>query len=141
MMEEFSAYIARTMMNVIEGNTTGNAPTLQSTLTAEKLREMIDSLPAEPRYDFFGRPFPMKLAGMNILEAPPPPPKLQVRDIKFRDGTSILSGEFRAKVNADLLERFGYQEDLFKDRAFILGSYGIVMNSHWRHHLVNLACG
>jgi hypothetical protein len=39
-----------------------------------------------------------------------PVPRVQVRDIKLKDGTSILSPEFLARENAWYLERFGKME-------------------------------
>lgn len=96
------------------------------TLTYAKLNEMLRSLPAPaPRNDLFN-PLPMRFMGMPVYEAPPPPPKLQVRDIKFSDGTSILPAAFRAEMNLWLLERFGFAEDMFKDKIYLLGSYGMV---------------
>jgi len=100
-----------------------------SNLTYEKILEMMRSLPPAPRNDLFN-PFPFRppgrFMGMPVYEAPPPPPKIQVRDIKFSDGTSILTPEFREKENTWYLERFGLQEDLFKDKIYILGGSTLV---------------
>lgn len=69
-----------------------------------------------------------EIAGLKVIEAPPPPPKLQCADIKFDDGTSILPPGFRASVNSWLIERFGYCEDPFRDSAYIFGGHSIIMS-------------
>lgn len=50
--------------------------------------------------------------GFRVLESSlvMPVPKIQVRDIKWKDGTSILSQESLAKHNRWWLERFGTKE-------------------------------
>jgi hypothetical protein len=98
-----------------------------SELTIEKIREMMRGLPPAPKNDLFAPfPFRSRLAGLDLYEAPPPPPKLEVRDIKFSDGTSILPAAFRAEMNLWLLERFGLKEDLFKENLYILGGRMLV---------------
>ncbi len=37
------------------------------------------------------------------------------------DGTSILSQEFRAQLNRRLIDLFGFEDDIFKDHAYIIG--------------------
>lgn len=64
-------------------------------------------------------------AGYDLHEAPSPQPKIQFADIKFDDGTSILSQEFRFKMNAWLLERFG-MDDIYKDKVYLYGNHAIV---------------
>lgn len=51
----------------------------------------------------------LNLYGYRVIEYQPAP-KMQVLDIKMKDGTSILSKEFRDTMNADLLQRFGFIE-------------------------------
>jgi len=100
-----------------------------SDLTYEKLMETMRTIEKiaprrEPSlFDNLFRPM-----GMKLFEAPPPPPKIQVRNITFDDGTSILPADFRAQLNSWLIDRFGFQDDIFKDKAYILGNYGIVMS-------------
>lgn len=55
-----------------------------------------------------------------------PVPRIQVRDIKFKDGTSILSQEFLTSINASLAEEFGYNDVAY----LISGPFGdgIVMH-------------
>jgi hypothetical protein len=69
---------------------------------------------------------PPSFAGMKLFEESPPPPKIQVRDIKLKDGTSILSKEFRDETNAWLAAEFGYHESLCKDRMFLVSGLGII---------------
>ena len=61
-------------------------------------------------------------AGMNLYEAPSPQPKIQVEDIKFDDGTSILSEEFRSKMNTYLIKTFGHHDDIFKNTVYTFGN-------------------
>lgn len=59
------------------------------------------------------------LFGLRVITSdlvPDEVPKIQVRDIKLSDGTSILTPEFRADLNAWLLARFGK-----KQVAYVLG--------------------
>lgn len=83
--------------------------------------------PREPSMLDFLRP---RFGGMKVFEAPPPPPKLQVRDIKFSDGTSILPDDFRRHMNAWLVGRFGFDERgyLFHDKAIQIGHDMLVIN-------------
>jgi hypothetical protein len=112
---------------------------LMSDLTFESMRKMIDDLGFPPRQpgvlDFLAPP---KFMGMNVYAAPPPPPVIQVRDIKFDDGTSILPARFRDEVNLWLLKRFGLQEDLFKDRAFLVSGMGLVVSPRHAVMLANI---
>lgn len=104
-----------------------------SNLTIEALRAMMATLPKPEPSLFDLNPFRMpKFAGLNVYEAPPPPPKVQVRQIFLKDGTPLLSAKFLAETNAALIERFGCRDDPFKDKMYLLDSYGIVMNSDHR---------
>lgn len=49
-----------------------------------------------------------RLMGRPVWGVPPKQPRVSVRDIKFKDGTSILSKPFLTAVNASLLLQFGY---------------------------------
>jgi hypothetical protein len=109
-----------------------------SELTFEKIREMMRCLPPGPRNDLFD-PFPMRpFMGMPVYDAPPPQPKIEVRDIKFSDGTSILPAAFRAEMNRQLLERFGVKEDLFRDHVYVMGNRALVASPMNAHLLRNL---
>lgn len=109
-----------------------------SNLTLEGIRAMMASLP-RPAPDLFNPlRMPFRPLGREIYDAPPPIPKIQVADIKLKDGTPLLPAEFRARVNLELLERFGYRDDPFKDKICLLGSYGMVMRPEYRHMIVNL---
>jgi hypothetical protein len=66
-------------------------------------------------------PFQNLMAGMRVIEAPPPPPKVQAADIKFADGSSILDPAFRRSMNDWLTGRFGFQADPFKDTVYMFG--------------------
>lgn len=108
-----------------------------SNLTYQKLLKAIyeaDELrsPVSPRITDFLRP---RISDMPIFESSPPPPRIQVREITFNDGTPILRPEFRAKINAKLAAQFGYQDDPFKDKAYIMPGFGIVMNKRWINQL------
>lgn len=96
-----------------------------SNLTIEEILKQMHALPAPRHDDLFSFP-PRRFMGMNLVEAPPAPQKITVRDIKFADGTSILPAAFRANMNAWLLDRFGRQEDMFKDKIYILGGMTLV---------------
>lgn len=104
-----------------------------SNLTIEKLRAIMATLPKPEPGLFDLNPFRMpKFAGLNVYEAPPPPPKVQVRQLFLKDGTALLPAKFLAETNAALLDRFGHRDDPFKDKIYLLGSYGIVMSSDHR---------
>lgn len=72
---------------------------------------------------------PSMFMGMKIFQSPlvQPVPAIQVRDIKLKDGTSILSERFRAETNAWLLDRFGTREVAYMIGGGPMGD-GIVMN-------------
>lgn len=100
-------------------------------LTLEKILEAkrrIDALGPPPfsndGLNLFGtRPF----MGMNVYEAPDPPPKISLRP----HVADLVGAEFAAQVNLWLLNRFGRQESMFDgNRAFIMGSYGIVLSKY-----------
>ena len=111
-----------------------NDMTLERMLAA--MREL-GPPPPNPLMDFL-RPRDT-IMGMKVYEAPPPAPKIQVRDIKFADGTSILPMGFRAEVDDWLYARFGLQEDPFKDRAFIISGMGILASP--KHVAMLINCG
>jgi len=87
-------------------------------LAEAELKPTFAALPERPLFEEFFRPR-SRFAGMDIYTRPPSPAKIQVRDIKLSDGTSILTAEFRAKMNAWLVQMFGYEEDPFKDQVLI----------------------
>jgi hypothetical protein len=126
------------MTDKLWGNTTngtGVLPTPENTLTEAKFRAMWDQMP-KPEPDLFN-PFRLpRFGGRRIFEAPPPPAKIQVADIRLKDGTPLLPAEFRARINLELVARFGYRDDPFKDRIYMLGSYGLVM-SRANHMIIN----
>lgn len=84
-------------------------------------------------------PFQNLMAGMKVIEAPPPPPKVQVTDIKFEDGTSILDPAFRRSMNAWLAGRFGFQDDPFKDKFYMFGGDYLIGNKQNIAMVRNLA--
>jgi len=84
-------------------------------------------------------PFANLLAGKRVIEAPPPPPKIQLRDIKHADGTSILSPEFRREMQNWLTARFGYQDDAFKDHAYMFGDNIIIRRDYAQMIRMSLA--
>lgn len=107
-----------------------------SDLTAQKLLDLMKSLPPAPPDPFgfrglFGTPRP-RFAGLDIYDAPPPVPKIQVDDIKLSDGTPLLPAAFRLKINVELAERFGYRDDPFTDKVYLLGNYGLVCRPEYR---------
>jgi hypothetical protein len=107
-------------------------------LTLASIKAMMDKLP-KPEPDLFNPlRMPFRALGREIYDAPPPLPKIQVADIRLSDGTPLLPVEFRAKINNALVERFGYRDDPFKDKIYLLGSYGMVMRPEYRHMIVNM---
>lgn len=95
-----------------------------SNLTLETLEKMLAGFPpAPPRNDPFGL-MPSRFMGMDVFEMPPQPAKIEVRDIKLSDGTSILPASFRAEMNAWFLERFGRRPEV----AYMIGNWGIAMS-------------
>ena len=67
--------------------------------------------------------------GMPIYTLPPeplPPPKLQLNELKFDDGTDILSKDFTYSFNRWLEERFG-REEAKEEFAYIFENYGIAL--------------
>ena len=67
--------------------------------------------------------------GMNVYEEPPPPPKIQVRDIKLSDGTPLLSPRFLAETNAWFAAEFGYRERLLKDNMALMWNGGVMIQA------------
>jgi hypothetical protein len=112
-----------------------------SELTFDKIMEtyhdILRKFPREP--SILDSLKPGRFMGMPIFEAPPPQPKVQVRDLKFEDGTSILPDNFRREMNAWLVDRFGYRDDPFKDHAYIC-SGNIIMSSRHIAMLHNVTC-
>ncbi len=109
-----------------------------SNLTADTLLAMMASLPKrEPDLTMPLR-MPFRPLGREIYDAPPPQPKIQVRQIFLSDGTPLLSPGFLAEQNAWWTAQFGYRDDPFKDKIYLLGSYGMVMRPEYRHMIVNM---
>lgn len=52
------------------------------------------------------------LMGLHVVEVPwlGPVPAIEIRDIKLKDGTPLLSPEFRARENRWWLVRFGTRD-------------------------------
>lgn len=109
-----------------------------STLTLDAIKALMDKLP-KPEPDLFN-PFrmPMRLAGRDIYEEPPPPPKIQVHQIFLKDGTPLLPEAFLREQNARWAADFGYRDALCKDKMFLLGSYGILMSAQHRHMITSI---
>jgi len=104
-------------------------------LTYERLNELVRRFPpvGPSLFDYLNAP--PRFIGMDVYELPPEPAKVEVRDIKLSDGTSILSPEFRAETNAWLLERFGRRET-YKHAAYMFGN-SIVMSPKHAAMLIN----
>jgi len=98
-------------------------------LTLQNLQDVWNDMrKAAPRGLF--TPFQNTLMGKRVIEAPPPPPKIQLRDIKHADGTSILSPEFRLDMQNWLTARFGYENDPFKDHAYMFGDAIVIRRDY-----------
>lgn len=102
-----------------------------STLTYDKIlaamREIEASMPPpRPRLLDFLRP--ARFMGMDIYEEPPPPPKIQVRDIKLSDGTSLLSPKFLAETNAWFAHEFGYRDPILKNNMALMWNGGVLVS-------------
>lgn len=100
-------------------------------LTYEKLmasmREVLaHSPPPQPSLFDFLRP--ARFMGLDIYEEPPPPPKIQVRDIKLSDGTSLLSPKFLAETNAWFAQEFGYRDPILKPNMALMWSGGALVS-------------
>jgi hypothetical protein len=112
-------------------------------LTYDKLvaamREVAHLMPpSQPSlFDFLRPP---RYLGMDIYEEPPPPPKIQVRDIKLSDGTSLLSSKFLAETNAWFASEFGYRERLLKDDMAIMWQGGALISPKHAVLLRNMSC-
>lgn len=99
-----------------------------SNLTWQKLKDIQQEIErAAPRG--LVSPFQHLMMGMKVIDAPPPPPKIQVADIKFADGTSILDPAFRRSMNTWLAGRFGFQDDPFKDTFYMFGNDYLIGNA------------
>jgi hypothetical protein len=70
---------------------------------------------------------PARFMGMNVYEEPPLLPKIQVRDIKLSDGTSLLSPKFLAETNAWFAQEFGYREPLLKNNMALMWQGGVMI--------------
>lgn len=70
------------------------------------------------------------LMGIRVMPSPhvQPVPVIQVRDIKLKDGTPILSPAFRAEMNRWFLERFGTVDVAYMFDRSAFGPGGILMN-------------
>lgn len=112
-------------------------------LTAEKVAALAAALPAVPpsflMQSLIGlgeRPFSGRIAGMDVFVEPSPPRRVEVRDIKHADGTSILGADFLAAINAELEAMFGRREPLCTPGvAYVLGGQHLVMNSLDAHRM------
>lgn len=103
-------------------------------LTIEKLRQTMDSLDPLPRFDDPLRLRPLSFAGMDIYEAQPPAPVLQISP-----GFPYVSDKFRAEWNAWALERFGLREPLVpRNVAFQIG-HRLILNRQSIVQLMNFA--
>lgn len=72
-------------------------------------------------------PFANALAGMRVIEAPPPPPKIQISpDFQW------ITPEKRHEMNAWLAGRFGYQDDPFKSHAYMFGDSIVIRRDYAR---------
>lgn len=95
-------------------------------LTSESIlatmREFEEKFPPAPPNPLFGGLFRPMFAGERLFEAPPPPPKIQLS----KECVELVGPEFSAKVNGWLIDRFGYRDDPFKDKAFLISGLGIV---------------
>lgn len=103
-------------------------------LTVDKLLKMVDALPPSPwlteTVNLGFRERPGRLAGMDVFVEPPAPRRVEVRDIKLKDGTSILPAAFRERINASLEATFGRREPLCTPgMAYILSGQMLVMSS------------
>lgn len=103
-----------------------------------EIERRLGPIPREPSlFDSIYKP--QTFAGMKVYERPPPGPKLQLRDITLSDGTKLFTSEFRAEMNAWLLERFGHAPDPFGDRIFMLSGFGLSVSPKHAAMLVNIA--
>lgn len=98
--------------NPYEGVMTTNATCAQpDTLTFEslvkKMEEFHAKYPPPPRDPLSIFPLRPLLAGLDLIERPLPPPKIQVS----KEAEWIFTPEDLAELNAFLLERFGRREE------------------------------
>lgn len=95
-----------------------------STLTLEELRKMLASLPIPEPDPLLFRPLRPSFAGLNIIERPLPPPKIQVS----KEAEWIFTPKDLADTNAYLLERFGRYEqsqDLYHFGRYLSVPFGL----------------
>lgn len=95
----------------------------QTAITAEELvQQMVDIRRELEGYEFLCPPLPSHFAGMPVFEAPPEPPKIQLSN------NVTVSDEFRSKMDAWLLKRFGRRERLIKrNQVLYARGLGIVV--------------
>jgi hypothetical protein len=100
-------------------------------LTLEGLRKMIDEayakFPPMPPDPWAYRPLRPSFAGLDIIERPLPPPKLQVS----KEAESIFTPKDLAEMNAYLLERFGRHEqdcNMYHFSRYLSVPFGISHN-------------
>ncbi len=120
------------MSNTATSGITGEPLTLEK--LSESLEAMRQYMPKRSAFDDFLAP--PRFMGIDIFESPAlaPKPKIQVRDIKFSDGTSILSQAFLDEQNAWWAEQFGYQEHI----AYMFGR-NVFMSPLMAAKLVNFS--
>jgi hypothetical protein len=99
----------------------------------EKISHLIPPRAPDP-LDFLAFK-PRTFMGMNVIERPPPPPKIQVRRLVLSDGTCITPPEFLARENAAWLDMFGYRDDPWKDKILMLSNWGMSVS---RDHMALL---
>lgn len=107
---------------------TAQTDVAMSSLTFEKIMEAkrrIDALHPDP-FPREPNPFSLRPLGVPLIEAPDPPPKIQLS----RECAELVGAEFAASVNTWLLARFGRREDIFGDKVFLLGGFGMVTSKH-----------
>lgn len=98
-------------------NTTNTAADAAS-ITASQIIDSVDRIMKE-----FGHPPPrapglfdvgLGPLGLDLIVPPPPRPKMTLsKNVMVRD-------EFRAEMDAWLIEFFGYEDDIFKDKVYIM---------------------
>lgn len=89
-----------------------------STITIDDIEKVMRGMPKNPIT------YPAMFAGLKVFEEPLPPQKIKL-------STEIqVTDEFRLEFDTWLLNTFGRQDSLLRDKCFIMETMGMLVVPH-----------